>query len=68
MVCACIPVGLVVCRCKCFNVNAHIFCVDSANDAVPWYFRSCDIHCPCREFPWAVYEVASCCYSDAVGI
>ena len=35
MVCACIPVGLVVYRGRFVYVNAHMFCVDGDYDAVP---------------------------------
>ena len=35
MVCAYILVGLVVCRGNFFHFNAHMFCVDGADEAVP---------------------------------
>ena len=33
MVCACIPVGIVVCIVRKFYIGAHMFCIDSADDA-----------------------------------
>ena len=35
MVCACIPAGLVVFRGRTFYFDAHMFCVDCADDDVP---------------------------------
>ena len=45
-----------------------MFCIDGADDAVVYYFRSCEIRYSFHGLPWVVYEVAVFCYYDVVGV
>ena len=53
---------------KEFQVGSNVPGIFSADDTIPHYFQSDKVGSLCSEFARVVYEVATDCDSDAVGV
>ena len=51
-----------------FDVEAQIFCIVCADDAVPQEFSGGEIHCSCCEFSRVVDEVSTGSEADMIGV